>query len=73
MDTNGQVDQLLAILASEELENSLKGPRGSNTERQKFNWGTIKYSHSFSQAVRNLQGGWSSRQPRAWHPTLLFS
>lgn len=36
MDTNSQVGQLLAILASDELENSLKGPGGSNTERKKM-------------------------------------
>lgn len=39
MDTNGQVSQLPVILASEELKNSLKGPRGSNTERKNFTWG----------------------------------
>ena len=34
MDTNSQMGQLPAILASEELENSLKGPGGRNTERK---------------------------------------
>lgn len=38
MDINGLVGQLLAILASEEL-NSLKGSRESNTERKNFNQG----------------------------------
>lgn len=72
MDTNGQVSQLPAILASEELKNSLKGPRGSNTERTNFTWGGGQYSCFSSQILRDLHRSWSPHQPRV-EPQLYFS